>query len=109
MTYLVLGSKEAFLHDPYVVFACWSAFGLVQSGFFAYKAQSPGCRAYNVYLVRADTHKKTGFFLALLRYFIFILTSSILIGLIISFFRKDKLCLHDLATNTILIEEKLQD
>lgn len=108
VTYLILGSKEAFRHNPYMVFACWVAFGLIQACFFAYKGQSPGCKAYNVYLLKRKSLQKVGFMQAFARYLIFILSSALLFGLIISFFRKDKLCLHDILSFSVLVEEKVK-
>lgn len=101
--YFLLGSKEAFLNNHYVTSLCTFLFGFIQALFLAIKAQSPGFKAYDLYLIDLQTGKKITFFRILLRYIIFIISFGLLFGLFISFLRKDKLNLHDILTQTCIV------
>ncbi|EIA79306.1 RDD family protein, partial [Campylobacter coli] len=70
--YFLLGSKEAFLNNSYITALCTFLFGFIQALFLASKAQSPGLKAYDLYLIDLKTGKKITFFRILLRYIIFI-------------------------------------
>ncbi len=49
--YFILGSKEAFLNNQLIIFLCSLIFGLIQGLFLLKKAQSPGFKAYDLYLI----------------------------------------------------------
>ncbi|EOC4407949.1 RDD family protein, partial [Campylobacter coli] len=101
--YFLLGSKEAFLSNSYITALCTFLFGFIQALFLASKAQSPGLKAYDLYLIDLKTGKKVTFFRILLRYIIFIISFGLIFGLFISFLRKDKLNLHDILTQTCIV------
>lgn len=103
--YFILGSKEAFLANQAVIFLCCVFFGLTQGLFLSIKAQSPGLRAYELYLIERKTGKKANFFRIMLRYIVFLLGSSLLFGLLMSFLRKDGLTLHDLLSQTCIVRK----
>ncbi len=48
--YFLLGSKEAFLNNHFITTLCTFLFGLIQAIFLTKKAQSPGLKAYDLYL-----------------------------------------------------------
>ncbi|MCW1359826.1 RDD family protein [Campylobacter sp. CCS1377] len=102
LCYFSLG-KEVFLKNEWFIFACWISFGLIQTLFFVKNAQSPGCKAYDMYLISSINHKKVSFIQALLRFLVFIFTYSIIIGLIFPFLRKDGLGIHDLLSKSYLV------
>lgn len=101
--YFLLGSKEAFLNNSYITALCTFLFGFIQALFLASKAQSPGLKAYDLYLIDLKTGKKITFFRIILRYTIFIISFGLIFGLFISFLRKDKLNLHDILTQTCIV------
>ena len=101
--YFILGSKEAFLNNQFIISLCPLIFGLIQALFLAKKAQSPGLKAYDLYLINLKTGKKLDFFRILLRYIIFIISFGLLIGIIVSFIRKDTLCLHDVLSQSVIV------
>ena len=101
--YFLLGSKEAFLNSHFITTLCTFLFGFIQALFLARKAQSPGFKAYGLYLIDVNTGKKIGFLRILLRYIIFIVSFGLLFGLIISFLRKDRLNLHDILTQSCIV------
>lgn len=106
LCYFILGSKEEFKANQLIIFLCSLAFGLIQAAFLARKAQSPGLKAYDLYLIDKNTGKKLGFLRIMWRYFIFLLGCAFFfVGLLISFFRKDKLTLHDLISQSCVVEK----
>lgn len=105
LCYFVLGSKEAFLDNQAVIFTCSTFFGIVQAIFLSAKAQSPGLKAYDLYLIDKKTGKKVIFLKIMIRYVVFLLGSSLLFGLLMSFLRKDGLALHDLLSQTCIVRK----
>lgn len=103
--YFVLGSKEAFLGNQAVIFACSAFFGVVQALFLSTKAQSPGLKAYDLYLIDAKKGRKLSFLRIILRYIVFLISASLLFGLLMSFLRKDGLALHDLLSQSCIVRK----
>ena len=97
MTYVILSGKDEFQSNQLAIFLVWLVFGVIQSMFFAFKAQSPG------YLVGLNG-KKANLLIYILRYFFFI-TTFIIGGSFFCFFRKDKRNLHDLLAGTIVVQK----
>lgn len=147
LSYFILGSKEAFLSSQSVIFVCSLSFGLIQGAFLALKAQSPGLRAYDLYLVQKcakrglnaalnssensnanlnsnenlkpnknlnlnensvqnspQALKKASFLRICLRYALFLIGSALIFGLLMSFFRRDGRCFHDILSQTLIIQ-----
>lgn len=103
--YFILGSKEAFLGNHLVTNLCTLLFGFIQALFLAKSAQSPGLKAYDLYLIDIKSGKKPSFFRIILRYIIFIISFGLLIGLVISFLRKDTLNLHDILSQSCIVRK----
>lgn len=103
--YFVLGSKEAFLGNQAVIFACSAFFGIVQALFLSTKAQSPGLKAYDLYLIDIKKGRKLSFLRVILRYIAFLISASLLFGLLMSFLRKDGLALHDLLSQSCIVRK----
>lgn len=103
--YFVLGSKEAFLGNQAVIFACSAFFGVVQALFLSTKAQSPGLKAYDLYLIDIKKGRKLSFLRVILRYIVFLISASLLFGLLMSFLRKDGLALHDLLSQSCIVRK----
>lgn len=105
-TYLVLGSKEAFQENQFAIAIVWAIYGLITSIFIAKSAQTPGYKFAQIYLIDLKTGRKISFFKAFLRFVYFILAGFSIVGLLLCFFRKDKLNLHDLLTQTAPVIKK---
>lgn len=103
--YFVLGSKEAFLGNQAVIFTCSAFFGVVQALFLSTKAQSPGLKAYDLYLIDIKKGRKLSFLRVILRYIVFLISASLLFGLLMSFLRKDGLALHDLLSQSCIVRK----
>lgn len=104
-TYLILGSKQKFMQDYKAIFLIWLLYGLITSIFYAKCAQTPGYRAYNLYLLDNKTKSKLSFIRCFIRYFLFILINSTFILAFIPFFRKDRKNLYDIFTNSIVAKK----
>ncbi len=102
-TYMVLGSKEAFLENQIAIFADTFLLGFILSIFIAKSGQSPGYKAYDMKVIDTKTAKKPSFFRAFWRYICFLIAGACVIGLFIAFFRKDKKNLHDLLSRTTAV------
>ena len=105
-TYLILGSKEAFPENQFAIAIVWAIYGLITSIFIAKSAQTPGYKFSQIYLIDLKTGRKISFFKAFLRFVCFILAGFSIVGLFLCFFRKDKLNLHDLLTQTAPVIKK---
>ena len=105
VTYGVLGTKESFQNNQLAIFIVWIVYGLITTIFFVKSAQTPGYRAQQIYLIDLKTGKKVKFQTLFLRYFIFIVGAAFIVGVVLCFFRKDRLNLHDLATQTAPIKK----
>ena len=107
-TYVFLGGKDDFLHNQTAIFAANLAIGLICCAFFAVKAQTPGYRSQNIYLIDLRTGRKLSFVRVLLRYVYFLVAGASIVGLFLCFFRKDTLNLHDLLTHSAAVCKKTE-
>jgi len=105
LTYLVLGDKDAFQASDVAPFAGVVLYGLIYTFLVHRFAQTPGHKAYQIKVVDASTHKNLTIFQALLRFVGFLVSATILFGLLLPFYRKDKATLHDLLAHTITIKD----
>lgn len=102
LTYLVLDGKEDFQKSQIVIAVFWLLYGVVTSLFFAFKAQTPGYKAQNLYAVQTDG-KTASFWRYLLRYALFVLLFTFG-GSLLAFFRKDRRNAHDILSKTVVLE-----
>ena len=103
--YFYLGSKEALWQNQPAIFVCVALFGGIQGAFFATKAQSPGLKAYDLYLIDTQNGRKASLAAILLRYLAFLVGSALLFGLLQSLVRRDGLCFHDLLSRTRIVRK----
>lgn len=103
--YVVLGSKEAFWTNQTAHIFCSAFFGVIQAVFFSARAQSPGLRAYELYVIDKNTGQKISFLRAILRYTLFLISAALLFGLMLSFLRKDRLALHDVLSQSCIVRK----
>ena len=107
-TYVFLDGKDDFLHKQTAIFGANFAVALICCAFFAIKAQTPGYRSQNIYLIDLRSGRKLGFARVLLRYICFLLAGVSVVGLCLCFFRKDALNLHDLLTHSAAVCKKTE-
>lgn len=102
--YLIIGSREEFAQN--LLFG-WATIlvphFLIIMGFWFFKAQTPGYKAYGIKLVNNDLGPPSVSQLTV-RYFAFILSTFMFAGLILAIMREDKRTLHDIISGTMLIQ-----
>lgn len=102
-TYLVLGSKEAFLQSEVAHFVCVLLYALITSFLFSKKSQTLGYMYAEIILLDMSAKEvKIGFFRALFRFIVFIFSMGLVFGIFVPFIRKDRRFFHDIVCNTIL-------
>jgi uncharacterized RDD family membrane protein YckC len=99
MTYFVLEGKDDFQNSTFAPLVAWSIYGLIYAILLARSGQTPGKRAYDIKVVKANG-QNLSFILSVARYILFLFSATILIGVLLPLFRKDKKALHDLILNT---------
>jgi uncharacterized RDD family membrane protein YckC len=103
ITYLIMGGKDDFQSSQLAPFVGVSMYGLVYAILLAKFGQTPGKKAYVMKVVDAKTQEQIGFFRALCRFVAFLFSATILFGVLLPLFRKDKKALHDIICGTIEI------
>jgi uncharacterized RDD family membrane protein YckC len=106
ITYVVLGSKEAFQNSTVGPLAAVFLYGVIYALFIARTGQTPGKKAYNIKVVDQTNHENISFLRAVWRFIAFLFSATILIGLFLPFYNKEKKALHDILAKTIEIEIK---
>jgi len=102
--YLVMGSREEFAEHMIAgwIYVFVPHFFTIM-GFWSFKSQTPGYKAYSIKLVDNNLQKPSIFQL-MIRYFTFALSTFLVAGLFLAIARKDKKTLHDLLSGTMLIQ-----
>jgi len=103
ITYLVMGGKDAFQDSTLAPLFGVSLYGFIYAILLYKFGQTPGKKAYLIKVVDAKTLKNISFVQGLLRFIGFLFSATILLGLFVSFYRKDKRSLHDLIADTVVI------
>ncbi len=102
--YLVMGSREEFAEHMLSgwVYVFVPHFVIIV-GFWFFKGQTPGYKAYSIKLV--DTNlQRPSLSKLIVRYFAFVLSTILVAGLFLALTRHDKKTLHDLISGTMLIQ-----
>ena len=99
--YLIIGSREEFrdhmlLGWAYIMIPHF----FITNAFLFFRAQTPGCKAYDIKLTN-DKGNKPSLFSLIARYIIFTISIIIPPFFLIMFFTKEKLGAHDILSGTI--------
>ena len=108
ITYVVLDGKDTFQASQMAQLAGVSLYALIYAIFISKSGQTPGKKAYDLKVVDAKTFKNISFTKSLLRFILFLFSATILLGLLVPFYRKDKKSLHDILCSTVEILEENQ-
>lgn len=103
ITYLVLDGKEDFQASELAPLIAVSIYGLIYSVLLAKSGQTPGKKAYGIKVVDDKTFKNISFIKAVLRFIAFLFSATIVVGLFLPFYRKDKKALHDVLCSSVEI------
>jgi uncharacterized RDD family membrane protein YckC len=105
ITYVFLGSKEAFQESDIAPFLGVTIYGIVYILLLVKLGQTPGKKAYGIKVVDAKTGKNIGYIQALIRFIGFLFSATIVFGLLLPLYRKDNKTLHDLLAGSIVIKD----
>ena len=104
--YLVMGGREGFAeHKALGWLYILIPLVLVQTAFMYKTGQTPGYRAYEITLIDESTGRKPSLFIIFFRNTMAILSLFTIFGWLMMFFRKDSKTLHDLLSNTAVINK----
>jgi uncharacterized RDD family membrane protein YckC len=106
ITYIVFNGKEDFQESQLAPFIAVSIYAFIYSILLSKFGQTPGKKAYDLKVVDDKSGDYIGFFRSLLRYFMFLLTATTIIGALLPFYTKNKKSLHDLICNTLVVKVK---
>ena len=133
-TYVFLDGKNDFTHNQSAILACGVGYGLIISLFLAFTSQTPGYRYMGLKLMqRQDSHSKKAtiqeqstqdsnttdetltattlppfvkisLFKSLVRYVLWLVGTTFLVGLLFGLIRRDGRLLHDVLCGTYIIK-----
>ncbi|WP_104722026.1 RDD family protein [Helicobacter mesocricetorum] len=104
LTYVVIGNAKDFRESIWGPLVGVLLYGVIVSLFLKFKSQTPGKKAYDLLLIR-DDGKKVTFFFAFVRFILFLISSSIIIGVLSPLWRKDKKTMYDLILKTSVVSK----
>ena len=104
VTYVIMNGKEDMQSSLIARNSLWIVYGIIMILFWSIKGQTPGYKAYNLKVIDAKTKQKPSFLKSLLRYISFVLSSTIIVGELMAFFRDDKKTLHDILSGTCVVQ-----
>lgn len=107
LTYGVMGGSESFRESELGPFIAVFLFGIILSCLWGWKGQSPGKRFYGIAVVN-ERGGKLSLFRAYIRFWLFLFSTTILVGVLLPLFRKDKRALHDLLAQTFVVYDPSQ-
>jgi len=106
IAYVVMDGKEDFLSSQIAPLVGVVLYGVIYALFISKLGETPGKKAYEIKVVDEKTLKNISFFRAFCRFIAFLFSATILIGLVLPLYRKDKKALHDILCKTLEIKEK---
>ena len=106
--YLVMGGREEFEANKIIGWLyILTPFILIQTGFMWFgNGQTPGYRNYKIRVVDSKTLEKPPLFSIIFRNMLMVLSLVTVVGWLMMFFRKDKKGLHDMLSQTMVINVK---
>ena len=103
VTYVVMGDKDSFQSSSMARWSLSLIFGLIVIVFWVKTGQTPGYKAYELKVVDEKTKKNPSILRAILRYLLFLISATTIVGVLMGYFRKDKKMLHDILSQTVVI------
>ncbi len=103
VTYAVMGSKESFQASPMARWSLGIIYGIIVVTFWVKTGQTPGYKAYDLKVIDNETGEKPALLRAILRYLLFLISATSIVGVLVGYFRKDRKMFHDLFSKTTVI------
>ena len=108
-TYVYAGGAKEFRSNDLVIFASSFLYLAIIMALLFFKGQTLGYKAQNLFLVdvvaKARPKGPRGAFRVAFRLLVFVFSFAFLFGIIFPFLRRDRLCLHDLASSTYVLKK----
>jgi len=102
LAYVIYDGKDDFTSTNVAPFIAISIYAIIDSIFISIKSQTPGNKAYDIYVLN-DDGSKINFIKALIRFIMFLITASSIIGAFFIFYLKDKKTIYDLILKTKVV------
>jgi uncharacterized RDD family membrane protein YckC len=102
--YGIVGSKEEFQDSNLAPFIAVFIYGIIYAILLAKFGQTPGKKAYNIKVVSDKSNENLSFFAAFIRFVSFLFGVTILIGIFLPFYNKQKKSFHDYIAKSIEIK-----
>jgi uncharacterized RDD family membrane protein YckC len=103
LAYLMFDGAKDFRNSELAGILSMAIYGLISIIFWVKSGQTPGKRAYDLVLIDNQSQKLLNPFRAFLRYIAFIFSATLIIGVLLPLFRKDKKALQDILTDTSVV------
>ena len=103
-TYILVGSASEYRQNQFFILFATITYFLILFLLLFFKGQSLGYKYLGLHL-RNKNGKKASLFQVFIRLVLFVLTFSLLFGILFPFFRKDRQYIHDLFSNTLVLKE----
>ncbi len=107
ITYVIMNGKDEFQSSQLAPLMAITLYGLVYAALVSKFGQTPGKKAYTIKVVDEKTGENISFVRAFCRFVAFLFSATILLGLLVPFYRKDKKALHDIICKTLVVAEKI--
>jgi len=101
---VILDGKNDFQSNDLARWGISIVFGVINIIFWHKSGQTPGYKAYDIKVVDSSNMQNISYYQGFNRYIVFIVSYSLLIGLFVPLFRKDKKSLHDLVSRSYVIK-----
>jgi uncharacterized RDD family membrane protein YckC len=105
IAYVVLGGKDEFQASIAGQFSAVAIYAIIYALFLSKTGQTPGKKAYGIIVLDATSEKKLSFIRALWRFVAFLISATLIFGILMPLFRKDKKALHDLLSQSKLVPQ----
>lgn len=102
--YIIFGGAEDFRESQLAPLLTLSIYGVITVIFWIKSGQTPGYRAYSLRVIDSNTKENISILKAILRFTLFIFSATVIFGILIALFRKDRKTLYDLLSKSEVIK-----
>ena len=106
ITYIFMDGKDDFQDSNLAPLIGVSLYALIYTVLVGKFGQTPGKKAYEIKVVDVKSGNNLSYLRAFCRFVMFLVSASIIIGVLVQFYRKDNRMLHDLICGSVVIELK---
>ena len=104
ITYVFMDGKDDFQSSNLAPLVGVSLYAIIYTVLVSKFGQTPGKKAYEIKIVDVKSGENLSFLRAFCRFVMLLVSASILLGLLVQFYRKDNRMLHDLVCGSVVID-----